>query len=104
VGKAAVELALRGHNAVMPAIVRVSDRPYRWKLGVAPLAEVANRDKMLPRGFITRDGYGITPKARAYLAPLIRGEAPPPYRDGLPQYVRLKNVAVQKKLAAGFEI
>jgi ATP-dependent phosphofructokinase / diphosphate-dependent phosphofructokinase len=104
VGRAAVELALRGHNAVMPAIVRVSDRPYRWKLGVAPLAEVANREKMLPRGFITRDGYGITPKARAYLSPLIRGEAPPPYRDGLPQYVRLKNVAVQKKLAAGFEI
>jgi ATP-dependent phosphofructokinase / diphosphate-dependent phosphofructokinase len=104
VGKAAVELALRGHNAVMPAIVRVSDRPYRWKLGVAPLAEVANREKMLPRGFITRDGYGITPKARAYLLPLIRGEAPPPYRDGLPQYVRLKNVAVQRNLAGGFEI
>jgi ATP-dependent phosphofructokinase / diphosphate-dependent phosphofructokinase len=104
VGKAAVELALRGHNAVMPAIVRVSDRPYRWKLGVAPLADVANREKMLPRNFITRDGYGITARARAYLAPLIRGEAPPPYRDGLPQYVRLKNVAVPKKLAAGFEI
>jgi 6-phosphofructokinase 1 len=104
VGKAAVELALRGHNAVMPAIVRVSDRPYRWKLGVAPLADVANREKMLPRNFITRDGYGITARARAYLAPLIRGEAPPPYRDGLPHYVRLKNVAVAKKLAAGFEI
>jgi ATP-dependent phosphofructokinase / diphosphate-dependent phosphofructokinase len=104
VGKAAVELALRGHNAVMPAIVRVSDRPYRWKLGVAPLADVANREKMLPRNFITRDGYGITARARAYLAPLIRGEAPPPYRDGLPHYVRLKNVAVAKKLKAGFEI
>jgi ATP-dependent phosphofructokinase / diphosphate-dependent phosphofructokinase len=59
---------------------------------------------MLPRNFITRDGYGITARARAYLAPLVRGEAPPPYRDGLPQYVRLKNVAVPKKLAAGFEI
>ena len=104
VGKAAVELALRGENAVMPAIVRVSDRPYRWKLGVAPLAKVANREKMLPRNFITRDGYGITARARAYLAPLIRGEAPPPYRDGLPRYVRLKNVDVPKKLAAGFEI
>ena len=104
VGKAAVELALRGQNAVMPAIVRVSDRPYRWKLGVAPLADVANREKMLPRNFITRDGYGITERARAYLAPLIRGEAPPPYRDGLPHYVRLKNVAVPKKLAAGFAI
>ena len=104
VGKAAVELALRGQNAVMPAIVRVSDRPYRWKLGVAPLADVANREKMLPRNFITPDGYGITERARAYLAPLIRGEAPPPYRDGLPHYVRLKNVAVPKKLAAGFAI
>ena len=88
----------------MPAIVRVSDRPYRWKLGVAPLADVANREKMLPRNFITPDGYGITERARAYLAPLIRGEAPPPYRDGLPHYVRLKNVAVPKKLAAGFAI
>jgi 6-phosphofructokinase 1 len=104
VGKAAVELALRGHNAVMPAIVRVSDRPYRWKIGVAPLTAVANKEKMLPRGHITPDGFGITAKARAYLAPLIKGEAPPPYRDGLPRYVRLKNVAVPKKLETAFEI
>ena len=104
VGKAAVELALKGHNAVMPAIVRVSDRPYRWKIGVAPLAEIANAEKKLPRDFITPDGFGITDKARAYLAPLIRGEAPPPYRDGLPQYVRLKNVAVPKKLATAFKV
>jgi len=104
VGKAAVELALAGHNAVMPAIVRVSDRPYRWKIGIAPLSEIANAEKMLPRTFISDDGYGITGKARAYLAPLIRGEAPPPYRDGLPQYVRLKNVAVPKKLAATFAV
>jgi ATP-dependent phosphofructokinase / diphosphate-dependent phosphofructokinase len=104
VGKAAVELALRGHNAIMPAIVRVSDRPYRWKIGIAPLTAVANTEKMLPRGFITRDGFGITDRARAYLSPLIRGEAPPPYRDGLPQYVRLRNVAVPKKLAVPFEI
>jgi ATP-dependent phosphofructokinase / diphosphate-dependent phosphofructokinase len=104
VGKAAVELALKGHNAVMPAIVRVSDRPYRWKIGVAPLAEIANAEKKLPRDFITPDGFGITDHARAYLAPLIRGEAPPPYRDGLPQYVRLKNVAVPKKLATAFKV
>ena len=69
---------------------------------MAPLAGVANREKMLPRGFITADGFGITAKARAYLTPLIKGEAPPPYRDGLPQYVRLKNVAVPKKLSAAF--
>jgi len=104
VGKAAVEVALRGQNAVMPAIVRVSDRPYRWKIGVAPLTEIANKEKMVPRDYITRDGFGITAKARAYLAPLIRGEAPPPYRDGLPQYARLKNVDVPKKLAASFAV
>jgi 6-phosphofructokinase 1 len=104
VGKAAVALALKGHNAVMPTIVRVSDRPYRWRIGIAPLAEIANREKMVPRNFITPDGYGITAKARAYLAPLIRGEAPPPYRDGLPRYVRLKNVAVPKRLATAFDV
>jgi 6-phosphofructokinase 1 len=104
VGKAAVELALRGRNAVMPAIVRVSDAPYRWKIGVAPLERVANFEKKLPRDYISADGFGITAKARKYLSPLIRGEAFPPFKDGLPRYVRLKNVAVPKKLAAKFEL
>jgi len=104
VGKAAVDMALAGKNAVMPAITRVSDAPYRWKITEAPLAKVANVEKMLPRDFITADGFGITNSARRYLAPLIKGEAPPPYRDGLPQYVRLKNVAVSKKLAQEFAI
>ncbi len=104
VGRAAVQMALAGHNAVMPAIVRTSDRPYRWKIEAAPLEKIANREKMLPAGFIGRDGFGITAKARAYLAPLMRGEDPPPFRDGLPQYVRLKNVPVRKRLAAGFEV
>jgi len=103
VGKAGVELALKGHNAVMPAIVRLSDRPYRWKIGKAALAEVANHEKMLPRNYITPDGFGITPACRRYLAPLIRGEAYPPYADGLPKYVVLKNVAVRKKLP-GFDL
>jgi len=104
VGHAAVELALAGHNAVMPAIVRTSNRPYRWKIGVAPLTKVANVEKMLPRSFITRDGFGITAKARDYLQPLLQGEDPPPFKNGLPQYVRLANVAVAKKLAKGFNI
>ena len=104
VGKAAVELALGGRNAVMPAILRTSDRPYRWKVGVAPLTDVANVEKKLPRGYITRDGLGITPKARTYLAPLMQGEDPPPFKDGLPQFTRLKNVAVAKKLDNGFSI
>ncbi len=104
VGRAAVEMALKGRNAVMPAITRVSDKPYKWKITEAPLTEVANVEKMLPRDFITKDGYGITAKARAYLGPLIKGEDPPPFRDGLPQYVRLRNVAVPKKLAAEFKV
>jgi ATP-dependent phosphofructokinase / diphosphate-dependent phosphofructokinase len=103
VGKAAVELALAGRNAVMPAIVRVSDRPYRWKIGVAPLERVANVEKKLPRDYITADGFGISAKARAYLSPLVRGEQAPPFRDGLPRYVRLKNVAVPRKLATDFK-
>jgi ATP-dependent phosphofructokinase / diphosphate-dependent phosphofructokinase len=104
VGKAAVEMALQGRNAVMPAIIRTSDHPYRWKIDVAPLAKVANVEKMLPRSFITRDGFGITPRARAYLRPLMLGEDPPPFRNGLPQYVRLRNVAVPKRIAATFTI
>jgi len=103
-GKAAVELALKGHNSVMPTIVRVSDKPYKWKIGIAKLEDVANREKMLPRDFITPDGFHITAKARRYLSPLIRGEDYPPYKDGLPQYVCLKNVAVKKKLDSSFAI
>ncbi|NND59776.1 MAG: diphosphate--fructose-6-phosphate 1-phosphotransferase, partial [Gammaproteobacteria bacterium] len=104
VGKAAVELAVRGENAIMPIITRVSDKPYRWKIGTAKLAAVANREKKMPRSYITRDGFGITAKARRYLAPLIRGESPPPYKDGLPKYVTLKNISVKKKLKTTFEI
>jgi ATP-dependent phosphofructokinase / diphosphate-dependent phosphofructokinase len=99
-GKAAVELALKGRNAVMPTVDRVSNKPYKWKIGVAPLSKVANVEKFMPRDFITPDGFGITAKCRTYLAPLIKGEDYPPYRDGLPQYVRLKNVAIPKKLGS----
>jgi 6-phosphofructokinase 1 len=104
VGKAAVEMALKGRNAVMPAITRIADRPYRWKITEAPLTKVANVEKKLPRDFIGKDGYSITEAARRYLAPLIRGEAPPPFKDGLPQYVRLKNAAVPKKLGTDFKV
>lgn len=100
VGKAAVEYALADRNAVMPVIVRSNDAPYRWKIEAAPLDKVANHEKTMPKGFIRKDGFGITAACRRYLQPLIQGEAPPPYgKDGLPVYVRLKNVAVAKKLA-----
>ena len=99
VGKAAVEFALKGMNAVMPVIVRTSDKPYRWKIEAAPLVKIANHEKKMPADFIRKDGYGITPAARRYLEPLIRGEAPPPYgSDGLPKYLSLKNVALPRKL------
>ena len=104
VGKAAVELALKGHNAVMPAIVRKSDKPYKWKIGVAKLTDVANHEKFMPRHYITPDGFGITAAARRYLAPLIQGEDYPPYKLGIPQYVELKNRAVTKKLKTEFRI
>jgi 6-phosphofructokinase len=100
VGKAAVDYALKGMNAVMPVIVRSSDAPYRWSIQPAPLSKVANHEKKMPKSFITRDGFGITAAARRYLSPLIAGEAALPYgKDGLPRYVQLKNVAVAKKLA-----
>jgi 6-phosphofructokinase 1 len=102
VGKAAVEFAVKGHNSVMPAIVRTSNRPYRWKIGMAPLEQVANVEKMLPRDYITPDGFQITAKGRRYLAPLIQGEDYPPYEDGLPRYVVLKNKPVRKKLKTAF--
>ncbi|HTH41184.1 MAG TPA: 6-phosphofructokinase [Rhodocyclaceae bacterium] len=99
VGKAAVELALAGRNAVMPAILRTSNAPYRWEVGTALLKDVANVEKMMPKDFITPDGFGITDACREYLSPLISGEAPPPYRNGLPDYVRLVNQGVAKKLS-----
>ncbi len=103
-GKAAVELAIRGNNSVMPTIVRKSSRPYKWSVGVAPLSKVANVEKMMPADFITKDGFGITAKCRTYLEPLIKGEDYPPYRDGMPQYVRLKNVPVKKRLKGEFKV
>lgn len=98
-GKAAVEYAIAGHNSVMPTIERVSSAPYAWKTGMVELSKVANVEKMMPADFISEDGFDITDKCRAYLSPLIEGEDYPPYKDGLPDYVRLKNVAVAKKLA-----
>jgi 6-phosphofructokinase 1 len=103
-GRAAVELAVKGVNAVMPTIVRKSAKPYRWSIGHVPLAEVANKEKKIPRDFITPDGFGITAACRRYLEPLIAGEAYPPYRDGLPDYVRIKGAPVRRKLKTEYKI
>ena len=97
-GEAAVKLSLAGKTAVMPTIVRGKGKKYSWTVGEAPVAKVANIEKMLPRNFISRDGWSITDAARNYLAPLIVGEDYPPYKDGLPVYARLKKVLAEKKL------
>lgn len=100
-GKAAIEFAVAGKNAVMPIIKRESDAPYRWTIGEVALKEVANQEKKLPRNFISENGFHITPAARAYLNPLIQGEAYPPYKDGLPEYLSLDlsstNLLIPKK-------
>ena len=98
VGKAAVEFALAGKNAVMPTIVRTADSPYQWEIGSIDLKDVANVEKMMPPEFISPDGFGITLACRTYLEPLIAGEDYPPYKNGLPDYVVLKNQLVTKKL------
>ncbi len=98
-GKAGVEMALEGHNSIMPTVVRKSSAPYVWEIGMAPLSEVANVEKMMPIEFITEDGFGITQGCKEYLYPLIQGEAYPPYSSkGMPEYVTLKGMSVPKKL------
>jgi len=104
VGKAAVKFALQGKTAIMPVIKRVSDKPYRWRIEEAPLSRIANKEKMLPKRFITADGFGITQAARRYLEPLIRGEDYPPYINGLPKYVTLKSVPVAAQLGTKFVV
>lgn len=104
VGAAAVDYALAGDNAIMVTIDRQADDPYQWQVGKADLADVANVEKFMPADFISEDGFGITDACRRYLSPLITGEDYPPYHRGLPAYVRLKNVPVEKKLETGFEL
>jgi len=103
-GKAAVEFAIKGKNDVMPIIIRISNKPYRWRIGETPLSRVANIEKKLPRNYINKDGFGITLKCRNYLLPLIKGEDYPPYKNGLPQYIQLRNTAVKKKLKSSFKL
>lgn len=103
-GKAAVEMAIAGENAVMPIVNRISDEPYVWEIGKARLEDVANVEKMMPKEFITEDGFGITEACRRYLSPLIEGEDYPPYEKGLPKYVTLKNNAVEKILDTEFTL
>ncbi|HLB56978.1 MAG TPA: 6-phosphofructokinase [Coxiellaceae bacterium] len=98
-GKAAIEHALKGENNIMLTVVRESSKPYHWKIGTAKLADVANVEAKMPLDFISKNGFGITEKCREHMLPLIQGESYPPYKNGLPEYVVLKNVLTTKKLA-----
>jgi 6-phosphofructokinase 1 len=102
VGRAAVEKALEGKNAVMVTIERKDSKKYSWGLGESPLLKVANVEKKMPRSFISKDGFGITQKARDYLQPLILGEDYPPYKNGVPHYPKLKKVLAPRKLPTEF--
>ncbi|MCM5703349.1 6-phosphofructokinase [Larsenimonas salina] len=99
VGVRAVECAIEGKNAVMPAIRRDNQSPFEWSIFDAPLSEVANQEKFMPEEYIREDGFGITQACRDYLEPLIQGEDEPPYVNGLPDYAQLKLVGVPQKLA-----
>src|SRR5262247_3380597 len=104
VGRAAVELAVKGHNSLMPTIRRKSSKPYRWDISSVAIEAVANKEKMVPREFITDDGFGITAACRRYLAPLIGGESYPPYKDGIPSYATLKGARVKRRLSSVFPV
>ena len=98
VGKAAVEYASSGENAIMPIIVRKKNKPYSWEIGKVALSKVANIEKKMPRNFISKDGFGITQSCKNYLSPLIQGEAWAPFEDGVIQTASLKNKLIKKKL------
>ncbi|VVM20526.1 6-phosphofructokinase (EC [uncultured Gammaproteobacteria bacterium] len=102
-GEAAVNLAMEGKNSVMPAVIRTSNNPYTWEIGMGELKDIANVEKMMPMDYISDDGFGITDACREYLQPLIEGEDYPPYKNGLPDYVVMKKEMVEKKLPS-FEV
>ena len=98
VGVQAVKLAVAGKTAVMPVIKRLSDTPYKWQIGTAPLKNIANIEKSVPRKFISKDGFAVTSAGRKYLNPLIQGEAPTNFKYGMPEVALLKKSFVKKKL------
>ena len=103
VGKSAIDFVLKGENAVMPIIKRKKTKKYSWEIDKVALSKVANKEKKMPRSYITKDGFGITESCKKYLRPLIQGEAYPPYRNGMPVTANLKNKLLKKKLK-GFKL
>ena len=98
VGQAAIKFVLNGENAVMPIIKRGETKKYTWSIDKVALSRVANKEKKMPRSYISKDGFSITKSCRDYLNPLVQGEAYPPYKNGMPVTASLKNKLVKKKL------
>ena len=100
VGEAGIEAALDGASNIMISLERRSDEPYVWQTGRRPLDAIANCERPLPEAYISEDGWHITDACRRYLQPLIQGEAPPPYANGLPRYVKLRLQCAPRRLPA----
>jgi len=97
-GKASVEAALRGAHGVLPIIEVTGENPLTWCFKTVELEAVANLEKTVPDNFLTEDGMDITPAALDYLRPLIQGERPVHFKNGLPDIAIMSFVQVQKKL------
>jgi len=99
-GEAAVRAAVAGLSGNMVKIVRKSSEPYVWELGLQPLGDIANVEHFVPREWISEDGFLPNEKFVEYARPLVEGDLRLPLEGGLPRYVSLEKVPVEKKLPA----
>jgi len=97
-GEAAVRAAIQGQSGFMVKIIRTQNNPYRWTTGLQPLGDIANVEHVIPRDWISEDGFMPTEKFVEYARPLIEGEVKFPTEGGLPKFVRLGKTRVEKKL------
>jgi 6-phosphofructokinase 1 len=99
-GEAAVRAAIAGQSGYMVKIVRdlQPDGAIKWGTGLQPLGEVANVEHFIPREWVSEDGMLPNEKFVEYARPLVEGEVKPPMEGGLPKYVTLEKVMVEKKL------
>lgn len=98
-GQAAVRAAIGGKSGLMPKIVRLNSAPYRWEIGLEPLENIANVEHLIPREWISEDGFLPNAAFIQYASPLIEGQVQIPHKNGLPQYTVLVKSPVEKKLA-----
>ena len=98
-GETAVRAAVGGKSGYMVKLVRMETNPYRWTTDIQPLDDIANVEHFLPRDWITEDGFLPNEKFITYARPLIEGELRLPTEGGLPKFVVLDQVPVEKKLA-----